>query len=104
MVVDEAEVSSGTAIDKLNSGNRELGSKVGDFHCFNTLKCYRRWRNWSQPCFAPGKFSELKSNAGLHLEEVVSALMEAAAMEAAAEIRETSADGCGANRCWHRGF
>ena len=30
VVVDEAEVSSGTAIDKLNSGNRELGSKVGD--------------------------------------------------------------------------
>ena len=65
MVVDEAEVSSGTAIDKLNSGNRELGSKVGDFHCFNTLKCYRRWQNWSPTILRPRKFSELNSNAGL---------------------------------------
>ena len=49
-------------------------------------------RTGVQPYFAPGKFSELKSNAGLHLEEVVSALMEAAAMETAATIMETSAD------------
>ena len=34
-----------------------------------------------------GKVSELESNADLHIEEVVSALMEAVAMEAAAEIR-----------------
>ena len=54
--------------------------------------------------FSPGKVSELESNADLHIEEVVSALMEVVAMEAAAEIRETSADGCGANCCWHRCF
>ena len=56
-----------------------------------------------QPYFAR-KVSELESNADLHIEEVVSALMEAVAMEAAAEIRETSADGCGANCCWHGCF
>ena len=33
MVVDEAEVSSGTVIDKLDSGDRRLGTSV----VFNTL-------------------------------------------------------------------
>ena len=55
MVVDKAEVSSGTAIDKLNSGNRELGSKVGYLHCFNTLKCCRRWQNLGPTILRPGK-------------------------------------------------
>ena len=47
VVVDKAGVSSKTAIEKLNSENMELKSKVGDLHYFNTLKYSRRWQNWS---------------------------------------------------------
>ena len=47
VVVDEAGVSSKTAIEKLNSENMELKSKVGDLHYFNTLKYSLRLQNWS---------------------------------------------------------
>ena len=47
VVVDEAGVSSKTAIEKLNSENMELKSKVGNLHYFNTLKYSLRWQNWS---------------------------------------------------------
>ena len=99
MFVDEAEMSSGTVIDKLDSGDRRLGTSIV-LTRYNSVACYRIG---VQPYFAR-EVSELESNADLHIEEVVSALMEAVAMEAAAEIRETSADGCGANCCWHRCF
>ena len=56
VVVDEAGVSSKTAIDKLNSENMELKSKVGDLHYFNTLKYSRRWQNWSPTRLHPGKY------------------------------------------------
>ena len=46
-IVDEDGVSSETAIEKLNSENMELKSKVGDLHYFNTLKYSLRWQNWS---------------------------------------------------------
>ena len=46
VVVDKAGVLL-TAIEKLNSENMELKSKVGDLHYFNTLKYSLRWQNWS---------------------------------------------------------
>ena len=55
VVVDEAGVSSKTAIEKLNSENTELKSKVGDLHYFNTLKYSLRWQNWSSTKFRSGK-------------------------------------------------
>ena len=55
MVVDEAGVSSKTAIEKLNSENMELKSKVADLHYFNTLKYSLRWQNWSSTKLRSGK-------------------------------------------------
>ena len=52
MFVDEAEVSSGTVIDKLDSGDRRLGTSIV-LTRYNSVACYRIG---VQPYFARENF------------------------------------------------
>ena len=52
-IVDKDGVSSETAIEKLNSENMEIKSKVGYLHYFDTLKYISGGRIGGQSGFAP---------------------------------------------------